>query len=82
MAEVERAQRLKREQEAQIRQAAERRRQKEAHKREEELAKRRALEQEAANWDKAQQLRAYLAVLRGVLIAKHGEIQQGSQADQ
>jgi len=39
------------------------------------------LEQEAVNWAKAQQLRGYLAALKEVLIAKHGEIQTGSPAD-
>ncbi|MBX3304587.1 MAG: hypothetical protein KF751_00900 [Nitrospira sp.] len=39
------------------------------------------LEQEAFNWAKAQQLRGYLAALKEVLIAKHGEIQTGSPAD-
>ena len=40
------------------------------------------LEQEAVNWAKAQQLRGYLAALKEMLIAKHGEIQPGSPADQ
>lgn len=39
------------------------------------------LEQKAVNWAKAQQLRGYLAALKEVLIAKHGEIQPGSPAD-
>jgi DNA topoisomerase IB len=46
------------------------------------IRKCQALEQEAANWAKAQQLRAYLAALKEMLIAKQGEIQQGSKADQ
>ncbi|HBR51913.1 MAG TPA: hypothetical protein DEA71_17755 [Nitrospira sp.] len=33
------------------------------------------------DWDKAQQLRGYLAALKEMLIAKHGEIQPGSPAD-
>lgn len=73
---------LKQEQEAQLRREAERRRQEEAMKREEELARRQRLEEEAANWAKAQQLRAYLAALKEMLTAKHGEIQLGSHADQ
>ena len=40
------------------------------------------LEDEAANWAKAQQLRAYLTALKAMLTAKHGEVQSGSQADQ
>lgn len=55
--------------------------QEDALKRQEELARRQALEQEATNWAKAQQLRAYLAALKDMLITKHGEIQPGSQAD-
>lgn len=52
-----RARRLKQEQEEQIRREVERRRQEEAQKWQEELVKRQALEQEATNWAKAQQLR-------------------------
>lgn len=37
-----------------------------------------ALEQEAVNWAKAQQLRGYQAALKEMLIAKHGEIQPQS----
>lgn len=82
MAEAVKARRFKQEQEERLRREAERRRQEEAQKRQEELARREALEQETINWAKAQQLRAYLAALKDMLIAKHGEIQQGSQADQ
>ncbi len=82
VAEAARARRLKQEQEEQIRREAERRRQEEAQKRQQELASRQKLEQEAASWTKAQQLRAYLAALKDMLNAKHGEIQSGSQADQ
>jgi hypothetical protein len=82
VAEVEKARRLKREQEERLRQEAEQRRQEEAQKRQEELARRQALEQEATNWAKAQQLRAYLAAVKDRLHAKHGEIQSGSHADQ
>lgn len=81
VAEVEKARRLKREQEERLRHEAEQRRQEEAQKRQEELARRQALEQQAANWAKAQQLRAYLAALKDRLIIKHGEIDSGSQAD-
>ncbi len=76
------ARRLKQEQEEQLRREAERRRQEDAQKRQEELARRQALEQEATNWAKAQQLRAYLSALKDMLNAKHGEIQSGNQADQ
>lgn len=82
VAEAAKARRLKQEQEEQLRREAERRRQEEEQKRQEELARRQALEQEAANWAKAQQLRAYLSALKSMLIAKHGEIQSRSQADQ
>jgi len=82
VAEVRRVQRLQREQEERIRQEAEHRRQEKERKRQEELAKRRALEEEAADWAKAQQLRTYLAALKAMLISKHGEIRQGSEADQ
>jgi len=82
VAEVEKARRLKREQEERLRHEAEQRRQEEAQKRQEELARRQALEQEAVNWAKAQQLRAYLAAVKDRLHAKHGEIQSGSRADQ
>lgn len=82
VAEVRRARRLREEREEQIRQEAERRRQEKERKRQEELAKRRALEEEAADWAKAQQLRAYLAALKAMLVSKHGEIRQGSPANQ
>ena len=82
VAEAVKARRLRREQEEQLRREAERQRQEEAQKRQEELARRQALEQEATNWAKAQQLRAYLAAVKDMLHAKHGAIQSGSQADQ
>jgi hypothetical protein len=82
VAEAVKARRLKQEQEEQLRREAERRRQEEVIKRQEELARLQALEQEAANWAKAQQLRTYLSALKDMLITKHGEIQPGSQADQ
>jgi len=82
VAEAVKARRLKQEQEEQIRRKAERRRQEEAQKRQEELVRRQALEQEATNWVKAQQLRAYLAAVKDRLHAKHGEIQSESQAGQ
>ena len=81
VAEAVKARRLKQEQEEQLRREAECRRQEEAQKRQEELARRQALEQEATNWAKVQQLRAYLAAVKDRLHAKHGEIQSGSQAD-
>ena len=82
IAHAVKARRLKQEQEEQLRHEAERRRQEEAQKRQEELARRQALEQEASNWAKAQQLRAYLAAVKDRLHAKHGGIQSGGQADQ
>jgi hypothetical protein len=82
VAEAVKARRLKQEQEEQLRREAERRRQEEAIKRQEELTRRQALEQEATNWAKAQQLRTYLSALKDMLTSKHGEIQPGSQADQ
>jgi hypothetical protein len=82
IAETVKARRLKQEQEEQLRREAERRRQAEAIKRQEELARLQALEQEAANWAKAQQLRTYLSALKDMLTIKHGEIQPGSRADQ
>lgn len=82
VAEAVKARRLKQEQEEQLRREAERRRQEEVQKRQEELARRQALEQEATNWTKAQQLRAYLAAVKDRLHAKHGEIESGSHADQ
>ena len=82
VAEAVKARRLKQEQEEQIRREAERRRQEEEQKRQKELVERQRLEQEAASWAKSQQLRAYLAALKNMLNAKHGEIQSGSPADQ
>lgn len=82
VAEAVKARRLKQEQEERIRREAERRRQEEVQKRQEELSRRQALEQEAVNWAKAQQLRAYLSTLKDMLNANNGEIQSGSQADQ
>ena len=76
------AYRAKQEEEERLRREAERRRYEEAQKREEELARQRALEQEAANWAKAQQLRAYLSAVKAILTVKHGRIQSGSPADQ
>jgi hypothetical protein len=81
VADAVKAERLKREQEHQARLAVEGKREEEAKKRQEEFARWQSLEQEAANWAKAQQLRAYLAALKEMLITKQGEIQQGSQAD-
>ena len=80
--EAVKARRLKQEQEEQVRREAERRRQEEELKRQQELASRQKLEQEAASWAKSQQLRAYLSALKDMLIAKHGDIQPGSPADQ
>lgn len=82
VAEAVKVRRLKQEQEEQLRREAERRRQEEAIRRQEELARLEALEQEAANWAKAQQLRSYLSALKDMLTTKHGVIQPGSQADQ
>lgn len=82
IAEAVKVRRLKQEQEEQIRREAEHRRQEEELKRQQELAGRQKLEQEASNWAKAQQLRAYLAAVKDRLHAKHGEIHSGSQADQ
>ena len=82
VAEAAKARRLKQEQEEQIRREAEHRRQDEELKRQQELASRQKLEEEAASWAKSQQLRAYLAALKNMLNAKHGEIQPGSRADQ
>ena len=82
VAEAAKARRLKQEQEEQLRREAERRRQEEERKWQEELARRQRLEQEAASWVKAQQLRAYLAAFKDMLNDKHGEVQSGSQADQ
>ncbi|GKS56555.1 hypothetical protein YTPLAS18_00820 [Nitrospira sp.] len=59
-----------------------RRRIEEGQRCEEELARQKALEQEAVNWAKAQQLRAYLSEVKNMLIQKHGKIEQGSPADQ
>lgn len=81
VAEAVKSARLKRELEQQAQREAQHTREEEARKRQEELARRQALEQEAVNWAKAQQLRGYLAALKDVLIAKHGEIQPGSPAD-
>ncbi len=55
---------------------------KKQQKRQEELARRQALEQEATNWAKAQQLRAYLSAVKDRLHAKHGDIELGGQAEQ
>ncbi|CUS32141.1 conserved hypothetical protein [Candidatus Nitrospira nitrosa] len=80
-AEAVKAARLKRELEHQAQREAQQKREEEARKRQEESARRQALEQEAVNWAKAQQLRGYLAALKEMLIAKHGEIQPGSPAE-
>ena len=82
VAEVKKARRLKREQEERFRYEAEQQRQEEERKRQEELARRQRLEQEATNWAKAQQLRAYLAAVKDRLHAKHDEIHSESPADQ
>lgn len=82
VAEAVKSARLKRELEQQTQREAQHRREEEARRRQEELARRQALEQEAVNWAKAQQLRGYLATLKEVLMAKHGESQPGSPADQ
>ena len=82
VADAVKTRRLKQEQEEQLRRETERRRQEEAQRHQKELAGRQALEQEATNWAKAQQLRAYLAAVKDRLHAKHGEIQSGSHAEQ
>ena len=82
VAEALKARRLKREEEARLRQEAQRRREEEAQRQQAERDKRQLLEQEAANWAKAQQLREYLNAVKECVIAKHGEIQPGSHADQ
>ena len=82
IAEAVKVRRLKQEQEERLRREAERRRQEEAIRRQEELVRLEALEQEAANWAKAQQLRTYLSALKDMLTTNHGAIQPGSQADQ
>lgn len=82
VAEATKDRRLRQEHEERARQEAQRRREEEARKQQEEQARRQRLEEEAASWTKAQQLRAYLAALKAMLTGKHGEIQLGSQADQ
>jgi len=82
VAEVVKAERLKREQEERVRLEAEQRRRDEEMKRQEELARREGLIKEAARWTQAQQVRAYIGALKEKVIAQHGEIQSGSQADQ
>ena len=82
VAEAAKARRLRQEQEEQARREAQRKREEEVHRQQEELAKRQALEQEAANWTKSQQIRTYLSAVKELLIAKQGEIQPGSHADQ
>lgn len=82
VAEALKARRLKQEEEARLRQEAQRRREEEEQLQQAERNKRQALEQEAANWTKAQQLRTYLSAVKELVIAKHGEIQPGSHADQ
>lgn len=82
VAEVVKAERLKREQEERARLEAERRRRDEERKRQEELARRESLIKEAASWTQGQQVRAYIAALKEKVIAQHGAIQAGSQVDQ
>ena len=82
VAEVVKAKRLKREQEERVRLEAEQRRRDEERERQEELARREGLIKEATRWTQAQQVRAYIAALKEKVIAQHGAIQPGSQADQ
>ncbi len=82
VAEAAKARRLRQEQEEHARREAQLKREEEVRKQQEELAKRQALEQEAANWTRAQQLRTYLSAVKKLLIEKQGEIQPGSHADQ
>ena len=82
VAEAAKARRLRQEQEEHARREAQRKREEDIRKWQEELASRQWLEEDAANWAKAQQLCAYLAARNEMLIAMHGEIDPGSQANQ
>jgi hypothetical protein len=82
IAAAAKAQRLKQEQEEQIRREEERRRQEEERKRQEELARRQQLEKEAASWQKAQQIRSYLTALKEAWTCRRGPIQPGDRIDQ
>lgn len=60
--------------EERVRRATEKRRIEGQQLRERELAKQRALEHEAENWEKSQRIRAYLSAVRETAVARFGEI--------
>lgn len=82
IAQVVKAERLRREEEHRARLKAEEQRLLEERKRQEERTRRNNLIKEAAAWTQAQQVRAYIAALMEKIVARHGEIQPGSQPDQ
>lgn len=82
IAQVVKAERLKREKEHLARLEAEKQRLLEEQRRQQEEKRRNYLIQDAAAWAQAQQMRAYIAAFKIKLMARHGEIRPGSQADQ
>ncbi len=73
--------RKRRELEEQKRQELMRIRQERARLIEEEKSRVRALEMEAANWVKSQQIRSYIEAVRNIIIQNQGEIMPGSETE-
>ena len=82
VARVVKDERVKREKEHRARLEAEQRRLLEEQRRQQAEKRRNYLLQDAAAWAQAQQVRVYIAAFKEKLVARHGEIQPGSQADQ
>jgi len=82
VAQVVKAERLKRENEHRARMEAQQRRLLDEQRRQQEQNRRNYLIQESTAWAQAQQVRAYIAALREKVSARHGGIHPGSQTDQ
>jgi hypothetical protein len=82
VAQIVKVERLRHEEEHRARLEAEKQRLLEERRRQEEQTRRNSLIKEAATWAHAQQVRAYIAAFKEKLVARHGEIQPGSQVDQ
>jgi hypothetical protein len=82
VADLLKAQRLKREEEERLRVEAQRQHEEEERRKQEERDKRDALLKEADSWARSQRLRDYISAVKSALVAKYGTPQLGSEADQ
>ncbi|MBI5314737.1 MAG: hypothetical protein HZB34_02055 [Nitrospirae bacterium] len=82
VAHAVRAERLRREEEHRARVEAQRRQWAEEERRKKEEARKNYLMKEAEAWGQAQNVRTYVTAFREKFVARYGDIQAGSQADQ